>query len=279
MDRNALKLVDMAAALKGEAGRENVPEFPYHIGTKHVHEVAPASYGDGPAALGFALAAALACNSGRANGKGACIWIREEAMIRDRGYPCGDGLRALGIDPGAVVLVRARKTRDALWAIEEAMTSPVAGLVLGELGGLDFTASRRLALASETHGRAAVLVLPHTLEGASASAARWRVRALPSAPNRLAPGQPGRLRWQAILERARHAPHAIGRSHGLEFNDETLRLDLVPGLAAGPAAPPEVRPETAPGEGGDGRLARQLPDRQPPDCPPPGRPFRLARTG
>ncbi len=272
MDWNALKLVDMAAALKGEsrAGHAgNIPCFPYGMGESHVHQIAPASHGDGPAALGLALACGVA--GALTDRQGACLWIREERFIRDRGLPCGDGLRALGIDPGRVLLVRARKPQQALWAVEEAMTSPVAGLVLAELGGLDFTASRRLALASERHARAAVLVLPHTLEGASAAAARWRVRALPSAPDRLVPGQPGRRRWQATLERARHAPHAIGRSHGLEFNDETLRLDLVPGLAAGPAAPRQAETGGPP----PGPATRPAPR----PAGASGQPLPFARTG
>ncbi|MEM0985132.1 MAG: hypothetical protein AAGJ32_02700 [Pseudomonadota bacterium] len=239
MDWNALKLVDMAAALKGHEGagsaRQNqMLEFPYHMGTKGVHEIAPAEYGDGPAALGFALTSAVAPEDG------ACLWVREDRLERDRGQPCADGLRTLGIDPGRLMVITARKTADALWAIEEAMKSHAAGLVLAEISGLDFTASRRLALASETHGAAAVLVLPHTLEGASAATTRWRVSALPSAPNSLAPEQLGALRWQAVLERARNAPFAIGRSHGLEFNHETLSLDLVPGLAAGQTPPPQT---------------------------------------
>lgn len=233
MDRQALKLVDVAAMAGGTATGTNHVHFPYQLGTLGVHEIAPETYGDGPAALGFALTA----GGGECNG--ALLWIREDRFVPDRGRPCGDGLRALGIDPGRLLTATARSSRDALWATEEAMKSGAVGLVLTELAGVDFTATRRLALASEAQASAAILCLPHTLEGATAAMTRWRVRAAPSAPNRLAPGQVGRLRWQARLERARNAPHAIGRSHGLEFNHETLSIDLVPGLAAGPAPPPQ----------------------------------------
>ena len=239
MDRQALKLVDLSPTRQPLPGAETErTTFPFGLGEDGVHEIAPASYGDTLAALGFALAA------GARRAEEAIVWVREDTLERDRGWPCGDGLRQLGLDPGRILFVSARKRLEALWAVEEAMKSSAAGLVLGEIAGADFTATRRLSLAYETHGTPAILCLPHGLEGASASSARWRVQAMPSAVNRFAPRQLGDLRWQATLERARKAPHAIGRSHGLEFNHETLCLDLVPGLAAG-QTPPQPQRETA----------------------------------
>jgi len=232
MDAAALKLVDLSSAARSAPA----PAFPYGLGRTGVHEVAGADYGDTAAALGFALVAGARATTG------AIAWVGEARLARDRGALSGPGLCALGLDPGRVLLVEARRTRDALWSVEEAMKSGAVGLVLGDVSQADFTATRRLALASQARGVPAILVMPHGRAGASAASARWRVRAHPSAPNRHDPGAPGHIRWRAVLERARTAPGAVGHIHDMELDDETLSLRLVSRLAAGPAAPDETRP-------------------------------------
>ncbi|MBF4328339.1 hypothetical protein EAY16_24000, partial [Vibrio anguillarum] len=60
----------------------------------------------------------------------------------------------------------ARTLPDALWAVEEAVVSGAVSLVVAEIEAADFTATRRLTLASGRHGVPVVLLMPPTCEGA-----------------------------------------------------------------------------------------------------------------
>ena len=61
-----------------------------------------------------------------------------------------------------IIHVEARDARAALWAMEEGLRCAALGAVIGEMWGdpraLDFTATRRLAVAAEKSGVAAWLV-------------------------------------------------------------------------------------------------------------------------
>jgi protein ImuA len=212
--------------------------FPFELGVTGLHEVAEAGYGDLAAATGFLLAAL------EKRPRGAWIWVRQSAIGRD----CGDvPASALFGDMSRLRLtVHARNTREALWATEEAVVSGGACLVVAEVETADFTATRRLALASGRHGVPVVLLMPHTCQGATAAATRWRVSPHSSSPNRFDPQAPGNPRWQAVLERCRIAPAATGQTFDLEWNDETLSLTVAAGLAAGPPAPRLAPKDDAP---------------------------------
>ena len=81
------------------------------------------------------------------------LWVQERMAILESGriYPPGLG----GID---LIHVEARDARAALWAMEEGLRCAALGAVIGELWGdpaaLDFTATRRLAVAAEQQRRA-----------------------------------------------------------------------------------------------------------------------------
>ncbi len=195
-----------------------------------VHEIAEARFGDFAAATGLAAAAL------RLRPAGALLWVSEARLRREHGRMSARGLQAMGGDPGRVLAAEAAKTRDALWCVEEGLRSGAVAAVVAELSEADFTATRRFALASRESGVPAILLLPHTREGATAAESRWRVRALPSAPNPYDAEAPGAVRWQAVLERSRAAPGAVGRRLDLEVEDETHRLCVVAGLADRPAA-------------------------------------------
>ncbi len=102
----------------------------------------------------------------------------------------GPGLAAHGLDPGRLVLVRARRDAEILWAMEEGLRAPGVAAVVGEVGALAAVASRRLQLAAE-HSGVTALVLRRWRNGAeathernrpNAAATRWRIAALPSQP-------------------------------------------------------------------------------------------------
>ncbi len=102
----------------------------------------------------------------------------------------GPGLAILGLDPARLVLVRARRDTEILWAIEEGLRATGVAAVVGEVGAFPAVASRRLQLAAERSGVTA-FVLRRWRDGAraarerglpNAAATRWRIAALPSQP-------------------------------------------------------------------------------------------------
>ena len=122
-------------------------------------------------------------------------------------YP--PGLWATGNMPD-LIHVAARDARAALWAMEEGLRCSALGAVVGELWGdpaaLDFTATRRLAVAAERHGVAAWLVRLGGSANLSGARMRWRVESAASLANDLNPRAPGVAAWDAELFRARGQP-------------------------------------------------------------------------
>ena len=152
-----------------------------------VHEVLAAEPG---AAAGF-------CALVLARAAGTVLWIADEP---DAWPP---GLARFGLSPANLVLVRAPRPVDGLWAMEEALRCPAVSGALLVLSGLDLTAARRLQLAAEAGGGVGLLLRPDTEEAASdASAAltRWRVGALAGTGGGSGLGDP---RWQLDLLRCR----------------------------------------------------------------------------
>ena len=70
----------------------------------------------------------------------------------------GPALLQFGIDPMRLILVRTRRDSDALWAMEEGLRCSQIAAVVGELGDISLTASRRLQLAAEETGVTAMLL-------------------------------------------------------------------------------------------------------------------------
>ena len=190
-----------------------------------LHEVAGGGVG-GDAAEGFSAALAARLIDGR----GPALWCLA------RGDLHGPGLGVFGLDPDRLIVARARKSHDVLWAMEEGLRSGRPGAVLGEPRALDLTAGRRLQLAARAGG-VACLVLRADAAGTQASVAltRWRVTAAPSEPPDDLPGL-GAARWRVALERCRGG---VAQEWLLEWSHETRHLTVVPLLAertAGPAA-------------------------------------------
>ena len=136
---------------------------------------------------------------------GPVLWVQDRMAILESGriFPPGLGLPDL-------LHVEARDARAALWAMEEGLRCSALSLVVGELWGdpatLDFTATRRLAVAAERHGVAACLIRLGGHPNLSGARQRWRLASLPSAPNSLDRKAPGAPRWDAELFRARGRP-------------------------------------------------------------------------
>ncbi|MEL7547091.1 MAG: hypothetical protein AAGJ84_10600 [Pseudomonadota bacterium] len=205
------------------------PSFPLGLGLSGVHEVVEDRFGDLPAAAGFILTASQ-------HGTGPIVHVQQDHVAANHGRILPQGLPGLNHNPPSIITVSARRQRDALWSVEEAILSRAPSLVLGEIEDLDFTASRRLTLAAQRCGVPVILLLPYTREGATAALARWRLSSAPSARNRFDPYAPGATRWRAILERCRLADIATPFTFDLELDHETLSLSVVSELATDPAA-------------------------------------------
>ena len=153
----------------------------------------------------------------------------------------GPGLAAHGLDPARLVLVRASRDAEILWAMEEGLRAPGIAAVVGEVGSLAAVASRRLQLAAERSGITAFLLRRWRVGGQAAheralpnaAVTRWRIAALPS---KSLPGEPGvgRPRWRIELLRCRGGEPA---SWEVEEADATGHVSLAAALADRPAAP------------------------------------------
>lgn len=161
------------------------------------HEVCGASR------RGFALWAA-------SKTQGQVLWIRP-GWVPDQLYP--DGVRqwmGLGLDPGRLLMVNARRPEDLLWCMEEALRCGTLPLVVCELPAPpSLTPVRRLHLAAETgatEGKFAPVGLMLTplqtdrdgqiTGGAAGVESRWHM-----APRH----QSGQRRWLLQRLRARRA--------------------------------------------------------------------------
>jgi protein ImuA len=183
-----------------------------------LHEIAAASEAHLTAATGFGLA--LSSLPGTTQG-GVC-WIAEDMALAESGAPCGTGLESFGLAPERLLTVAAARTRDLLWAMEEALRCRAIRTVIGEWrhGAIDAVAVRRLSLAAAESGALVLLLRAGPTQEASTAATRWIVGAAPSAATPHGPGAP---RFAARLTRNRRGP--LG-AWILEWSDSDERFLL-----------------------------------------------------
>jgi protein ImuA len=133
------------------------------------------------------------------------LWVQDKMAILESGR-----IHPPGLPTSNLIHVEARDTRDALWAMEEGVRCSCLSAVIGELWGdpkaLDFTATRRLALASERSGTPCWLVRIGGTANLSGARMRWRIASLASLANELDRRAPGLPAWDAELFRARGSP-------------------------------------------------------------------------
>lgn len=190
-----------------------------------LHEVFAADAG-----IATAFCALLAGRLARAGGPeammgaGAILWC-ERPRTLDAGALYGPALLRYGIDPSRLILVRARRDADVLWAMEEGLRCPRLAAVVGETAKMSLTESRRLQIAAGESGVTALLLRPRAeAPPPSAAATRWRLSAAGDETEteteafRPAPPGLGAARWRAELFRCRGGASA---NWTMEWNDET----------------------------------------------------------
>jgi len=147
------------------------------------------------------------------------LWVQDRMAILESGR-----IHPPGLPSRELIHVEARDARDALWAMEEGVRCSCLSAVIGEIWGdpraLDFTATRRLAVAAERSGTPCWLVRLGGMANLSGARMRWRIGSAPSLANELDPRAPGVPAWDAELFRSRGSPpgrwsvaHDAGRFH------------------------------------------------------------------
>lgn len=212
-----------------------------------LHEIAGArEEWDDAVVAGFCLALLGRLTAVRGKGGEPVLWAARRADLYGPGVAGLMGPRA--VHPGRLILVRARRDAEVLWALEEGLRAPATrsagiglGAVVGEVGEPDGTAMRRLQLAAETAGRPCFLLRRRLYAGRASTSAvaltRWRVGALPSTtidPATGLTGLPGRPRWRVELLRCRGA--APG-SFTVEWDDAAGDFALAAPVRDRPVAP------------------------------------------
>jgi protein ImuA len=145
-----------------------------------LHEAAAASptANDDAAATLFLAAAAARF----AAGTGQVLWA---LVRRDLFAPA---LSQAGLKPDRLIYAECRNDDEVLAVMEEAVRHGSLAAVVGEAGRLPMPASRRLQLAAEEGGTAALLLRrwrgaeEAPLAAPSAAAMRWRIGCAPAAP-------------------------------------------------------------------------------------------------
>src|SRR5512147_2926362 len=141
-----------------------------------LHEIVAAGAGGAAAAFAAVLLARLAGDGG------SVVWCRHHPGLHATKL-YGPGLAAFGLDLRRLLVVRARREIDVLWAMEEGQRSGAVSAVLGEVAAAPPIALRRLQLAAETGGTTGLLLRPFGAPAPAGSATtRWRVAFVPSHP-------------------------------------------------------------------------------------------------
>jgi protein ImuA len=214
-------LIDAGVLKRGDVSRSSALDPGQHahsFGVQPLDRLVPEGLGQSlhmieaaggvgdPAAAGFIFSVLITlCSNQR-----PALWITQDLADGEGGRLYGPGLSAMAVDPGTLVLARANRPRDVLWAMEEALRSGAVGAVVGEMreagAQLDLTATRRLALRSERSAVPAfLLVAGRETLGATAARTRWRIASVPGAKSS-ADGCLGPPAWQVDLVKNKQGP-------------------------------------------------------------------------
>ena len=215
-----------------------------------LHEIHSAETRDSGALTGFA--AALLTRVAAVQKK-PILWIEEERALSEAGLPFGGGLARFGLDPGRLVLIRARRSEDALWTFEEGLRctglSAVLAMIRSSPRLLDLTVSRRLALRASAHGVMGLLLRQASEGEPGAMTTRWRISPQPAAVMDGFSNGIGRPAWRVALEKSR-----LGQTGVFDLEWDHARTCFAQSAAADFVARPAVsrdRSDRAAGSGAE----------------------------
>jgi protein ImuA len=194
-------------------------------GAEALEEVAAGTGADMAAGLAFALSRLAFARPAETR---PVALVATADWLGDRGRPFAGGIRAFGLGFERLIWVRTRREGEALWALEEILKSGAAAGGLVTAAAPDFVATRRLEFAARTGSAVGILLRARPASDLSAARRRWRITALPSAPDLLDPAAPGGTRLRAELVRRRDGPPGAWE---LERDDETGGFRVAAGLA------------------------------------------------
>jgi protein ImuA len=215
------------------------------LGSSALHEIAAAREAEVAAASVFALALAArktsrrrappaianSCKAREDNGAISVpasglnvIWIAEDLSLVENGALYGPAFDGIGIAPERLITIAAARTREVLWAMEEALRCRAVGMVIGEMRprGIDQVATRRLALAAAAGSALGLILYTAPDDAPSAAVTRWVIGAA-SSPNAERGHGIGPPRLLARLVRNRRGP--LG-TWIVEWNSVEQRFEL-----------------------------------------------------
>lgn len=206
-------IANLPATTRGAVSTRASAKWVPGLGGVHHSEVFAAGRDSSGAAAALALALDMLASAppdplAETTDQRAVLWVQDRASVRLTGRPYRPGLPA---DlRHRIIHVVAEKAEDVLFALEEGVRCRDLACVIGEVVGnpkaLNFTASRRLSLASERHGVPLWLVRLDAARDLSSARMRWDVRAAPSSIPRWNADAPGPPAWHAELFRSRTHP-------------------------------------------------------------------------
>ncbi len=128
--------------------------------------------------------------------RGTAVWVSNKRTL----FP--PALNVFGIEPERIIFIDLWRQKEVLWAIEEALKCSVLSAVIGELGELSFTESRRLQLAVEQSRVTGFIHRYSSSENVTACVSRWKITPLTSEISDM-PGM-GFPRWNVQLVKVRN---------------------------------------------------------------------------
>jgi len=193
-----------------------------------LHEAAPATAAPNDEAAATLFTAALAARFAMARREGGqVLWALTR---RDLFAP---GLALAGLTPDRLLYAECRNDEEVLAVMEEGARHGSLAAMVGEVGRLAMASARRLQLAAEEGGGAALMLRRwrkadvDPLAAPSPALTRWRIACAPSAAlpyKGIGPYEGiGRARWQVALVRQRGGPP---HQWILEAPDAEARLAL-----------------------------------------------------
>ena len=142
-----------------------------------LHEVIAGDCGAGVGFIAAILGRMAALDDNRDK---QILWCLPPTGLYETGNLYAPGMAAYGLDPERLILARGRRDTDIQWTMEEGLQCQGLMAVIGEMRGLDLTASRRLQLAARRSGVTAFFLMPDGTCGKSrhepsAAVTRWQV--------------------------------------------------------------------------------------------------------